>query len=65
MIASETLRALNEALARIPLSERQIAELPIELDQLASAAESVRPLLEFDGDPSRFTAILEYWAWTE
>ncbi len=65
MIAEPTIKAVNEAFARIPLSERRVAELPVELDQFASVAELVRPLLAFDVEPASFLAALEAWAWKE
>ena len=59
MAVTEALvRARNAALAQIPLTDLRAAELPVELNQLAAAAEAVRSLLQFDAEPADFVRTL-------
>jgi len=64
-VTEALVRAQNAALARIPLTDLRAAELPVELNQLAAAAEAVRHLLAFDSEPADFVATLHDLAWTE
>ena len=66
MTVTEALvRAHNAALARIPLTDLRAAELPVELNQLAAAAEAARHLLTFDAEPADFVTTLHDLAWEE
>ena len=66
MAVTEALvRAQNAALAQIPLTDLRAAELPVELNQLAAAAEAVRHLLQFDAEPADFVRTLHDLAWDE
>lgn len=59
MTVTEALvRAQNAALARIPMTDARAAELPVELNQLAAAAEAARHLLQFDAEPADFVRTL-------
>jgi hypothetical protein len=64
-VTEALLRAMNAATARIPLTDTRAAELPIELNQLARAAEAARTLLAFDAEPADFTAVLHALASAE
>jgi hypothetical protein len=55
---SEIVRQWNEIRAYLRLTPARLEELPIELDQLAAAAESARGDVQFDVDPSDFRAAL-------
>jgi hypothetical protein len=57
-VTEALVRAQNAALARIPLTDLRAAELPVELNQLAAAAEAVRHLLQFDAEPANFVQTL-------
>jgi hypothetical protein len=57
-VTEALVRAHNAALACIPLSDVRAAELPVELNQLAAAAEAVRHLLQFDTEPADFVRTL-------
>ena len=66
MTVTESLvRAHNAALAGIPLTDARAAELPVELNQLAAAAEAARHLLAFDSEPADFVTTLHELAWSE
>jgi hypothetical protein len=54
----ETVRQWNEAHAKLKLTAARVEELPVELDQLGAAAETVREDVPFDIDPSDFRAAL-------
>jgi hypothetical protein len=66
MTVTEALaRAHNAALARIPMTDPRAAELPVELNQLAAAAEAARHLLTFESEPADFVTTLHALAWEE
>lgn len=48
----------NETYAGLALTPARIEELPIELGQLASSAETARPRQVFDTEPADFRALL-------
>jgi hypothetical protein len=52
------VRAANEAYAGIALSETRSEELPIELEQLRAAIETVRRPVPFESEPADFRAAL-------
>jgi hypothetical protein len=52
------VRAANEAYAGIALSEARSEELPIELEQLRAAIETVRRPAVFESEPADFRAVL-------
>ncbi|MFO1080368.1 MAG: hypothetical protein U1E23_07075 [Reyranellaceae bacterium] len=56
MIRSELVRVMNEAYGGLKLTPARVEELPIELEQLARAIETVADKVAFDGDPSDFRA---------
>ena len=64
-VSQALVQAQNAALARIPLTEVRAAELPVELNQLADAAEAVRDLLQFDAEPADFVRTLHALAWED
>ncbi len=64
-VTEALVRAQNAATARIPLTDPRAAELPVELNQLAAAAEAVRHLLQFDAEPADFTRTLHALAWED
>ena len=57
-VTEALVRAQNAALARIPITDLRGLELPVELNQLAAAAEAVRHLLQFDAEPADFVRTL-------
>jgi hypothetical protein len=64
-VTEALIRAQNAATARIPLSDLRAAELPIELNQLAQAAEAARGLLAFDTEAADFVRVLHALALSE
>jgi len=52
------VRAANEIYAGIALSETRSQELPIELEQLRVAIETVRRPVLFESEPADFTVAL-------
>jgi hypothetical protein len=64
-VTEALVRAQNTALARIPLTDLRASEVPIELNQLAAAAEAVRNLLQFDAEPADFVQTLHALAWDD
>jgi hypothetical protein len=58
MIKSDLVRAMNESYARLQLDAARVEELPIELEQLRRAIETVNHKIDFDIDPSDFRAVL-------
>jgi hypothetical protein len=65
MAVTEALVRGQNAQAQIPLTDVRAAELPLELNQLAAAAEAVRHLQTFDSEPGDFVRVLHALAWTE
>ena len=58
MADEETVRIMDQAFAAIPLSLERIRELPVELNQFIAVAESLRPALVFEAEPSAFLLAL-------
>jgi hypothetical protein len=52
------VRAANEIYAGIALSETRSQELPIELEQLRAAIETVRRPVLFESEPADFSVAL-------
>ena len=52
------VRSTNEAYAGIALSDARCEELPIELEQLRAAIETVRRPVRFESEPADFRAAL-------
>lgn len=52
------VRAMNETLVRIALSEARSEELVVELGQLCAGAEAIGARIDFDSEPSDFRAAL-------
>jgi len=52
------VREWNEAFVRLQLTLARLEELPIELEQLSAAAESIREDVRFDIDPFDFRMAL-------
>jgi hypothetical protein len=52
------VRAANDVYAAIALSGARTEELPIELEQLRSAIETVRRPAQFESEPADFRAAL-------
>ena len=52
------VREWNEAYVRLQLRPARLEELPIELEQLSAAAESIREDVRFDVDPFDFRIAL-------
>jgi hypothetical protein len=52
------VRAANETYAGIVLSETRSQELPIELEQLRAAIETVRRPVLFESEPADFSVAL-------
>jgi hypothetical protein len=48
------VREWNEAFVRLQLTLVRLEELPVELEQLSAAAESIREDVRFDVDPFDF-----------
>ena len=48
------VREWNEAYVRLQLTLARLEELPVELEQLSAAAESIREDVRFDVDPFDF-----------
>jgi hypothetical protein len=65
MAVTEALLRAQNAQAQIPMADMRAAELPVELNQLAAAAEAVRHLQIFDSEPADFVRVLHALAWTE
>ncbi len=65
MAVTEMLVRAQNAQAQIPLTDLRAAELPVELNQLAAAAEAVRHWQKFDAEPADFARVLHALAWTE
>jgi hypothetical protein len=57
-IGPATVRAINEAIQGIPLSDVRVEEVPVELNQLHDAAVVNRARLDFDAEPSAFVTAL-------
>jgi len=43
---------------KIPIEEKRIGELPVELNQLLGAARALRSAHDFDRDPADFQRVL-------
>lgn len=58
MIKSDLVRIMNDAYAGLDLEPARIEELPIELEQLCRAIETVNAKVDFDIDPTDYRAAL-------
>lgn len=54
MIKNDLVRWMNEDYAQLRIGPARIEELPIELEQLRTALETVNPKVDFDTDPYDF-----------
>ena len=57
-VTVKSINAINEEMQEIPIDEKRIGELPVELNQLLSAARALRPAHAFDSDPADFQRVL-------
>ena len=57
-VTVKSINAINEEMQEIPIEEKRIGELPVELNQLLDAARALRPLHDFDRDPENFQRVL-------
>ena len=57
-VTVKSINAINEEMQEIPIDEKRIGELPVELNQLLSAARALRPAHSFDSDPADFQRVL-------
>ena len=57
-VTVKSISAINEEMQEIPIEEKRIGELPVELNQLLSAARALRPAHDFDRDPADFQRVL-------
>jgi hypothetical protein len=57
-VKGPTVQAMNHAYARLSLTPARTEELPIELNQLRGAIESVNHRVDFDLDPFDFRVAL-------
>ena len=53
-VTSKTVDAVNREAQRLPIEEKRLDELPVELGQFADVMERVRVRVDFDQDPSDF-----------
>ncbi len=65
MVDDATLRAVNEAFAKLPISPERLAELPVEVRQFIAIAERLRQAHVFETEPASFLRELEAQAWQE
>ena len=57
-VKGPTVQAMNDAYARLSLTPARTEELPLELNQLRGAIESVNGRVDFDVDPFDFRVAL-------
>ncbi|MDP7343974.1 MAG: hypothetical protein QF767_11585 [Alphaproteobacteria bacterium] len=57
-VTVKSISAINEEMQEIPIEEKRIRELPVELNQLLGAARALRPAHDFDRDPADFQRVL-------
>ena len=57
-VTVKSINAINEEMQEIPIDEKRIGELPVELNQLLGGARALRPLHDFDSDPANFQRVL-------
>lgn len=57
-VTAKSINAINEEMQEIPIEEKRIGELPVELNQLLGAAQALRPAHDFDRDPADFQRVL-------
>ncbi len=57
-VTSRAVQAINETLQGIPLTEKRVSELPVELNQLHGVAQEARASHDFDCDPADFRRTL-------
>ena len=49
---------INDEMQEIPIEDKRVGELPVELNQLLGAARALRPAHDFDRDPADFQRVL-------
>ena len=57
-VTVKSISAINEEMQEIPIEEKRIGELPVELNQLLDAARALRPAHVFDSAPADFQRVL-------
>ncbi|MDA0229520.1 MAG: hypothetical protein O3B21_04965 [Proteobacteria bacterium] len=57
-VSAKSINAINEEMQEIPIEQKRIGELPVELNQLLSAARALRAAHDFDRDPADFQRVL-------
>ncbi len=57
-VTVKSISAINEEMQEIPIEEKRIEELPVELNQLLGAARALCPAHDFDRDPADFQRVL-------
>ena len=57
-VTVKSIRAINEEMQGIPIEEKRLRELTVELNQLLGAAQVLRPAHDFDRDPADFQRVL-------
>ena len=57
-VTAKSINAINDEMQEIPIEEKRIGELSVELNQLFCAARALRPEHDFDRDPADFQRVL-------
>ena len=57
-VTAKSISVINDQMQEIPIEEKRIGELPVELNQLLGAARVLRPAHDFDRDPVDFQRVL-------
>ncbi len=57
-VTVKSISAINEEMQEIPIEDKRLGELPVELNLLLGAARALRPAHDFDRDPVDFQRVL-------
>ena len=57
-VTAKSINVINDEMQEIPIEDKRVGELPVELNQLLGAARALRPAHDFDRDPADFQRVL-------
>ena len=57
-VSAKSINVINDEMQEIPIEDKRVGELPVELNQLLGAARALRPAHDFDRDPADFQRVL-------
>ena len=57
-VTAKSINVINDEMQEIPIEDKRVGELRVELNQLLGAARALRLAHDFDRDPADFQRVL-------